>query len=107
MTKIRGIIVYDVEAEGYKEAYDFQQALENHAQALVSVFELNDGVKIEQVQSDVMDRRGYTGNVKNIVFRNQVSLPEDGKPRIYYGRDGRMTKEQALAAANKRIDNSS
>jgi hypothetical protein len=107
MTKIRGIIVYDVEAEGYKEAYEFQQALENHAQALVSVFELNDGVKIEQVQSDVMDRRGYTGNVKNIVFRNQASLPEDGKPRIYYGRDGRMTKEQALAAANKRIDNSS
>ena len=104
MTKIRGIIVYDVEAEGYKEAYEFQQALENHAQALVSVFEMNDGLKIEQVQSDVMDRRGYTGNVKNIVFRNQYTKPEE---RIYYGRNGKMTKEEAQALSNKRIDNSS
>jgi len=104
MTKIRGIIVYDVEAEGYKEAYEFQKALENHAQALVSVFEMNDGLKIEQVQSDVMDRRGYTGNVKNIVFRNQYTKPEE---RIYYGRNGKMTKEEAQALSNKRIDNSS
>ena len=104
MTKIRGIIVYDVEAEGYKDAYEFQQALENHAQALVSVFELNDCVKIEQVQSDVMDRRGYTGKLKNIVFRNQYTQPEE---RIYYGRNGKMTKEEAQAVANKRIDNSS
>ena len=96
MTKIRGIIVYDVEAEGYKEAYEFQKALENHAQALVSVFELNNGLKIEQVQSDVMDRRGYTGNVKNIVFRNQASLPEDGKERIFYGKNGKMTKDEVI-----------
>ena len=96
MTKIRGIIVYDVEAEGYKEAYEFQKALKNHAQALVSVFEINDGVKIEQVQSDVMDRRGYTGNVKNIVFRNQASLPEDGKERIFYGKNGKMTRDEVI-----------